>query len=586
MKCNFCSNSFCCSKCRLKHEQNFHEMEIEAKKKEDYIKSVCYLCHNMKFPFDTDFKFVTEDLLQHITDDHLPLECRKCAKVFRSAIDLKNVKKCCQSVVASESCGAEKFDKENIESCPQIQSPDFNQPAEDCDGEKSSTPLTQMNMRWRRKSKDFGKSDGLAVPLEEKLQRQTSTPMQKFNQINQFTDSNSTSSIHISSINCTGSTSSESDGFSPPIPSQQSSCNPQISPQRPQVTSSQSRNRHRMPAHATPLRQVMSKSIQRAILEHGHYRGSPLSLQQRKVSFVSSNSSNESLLSIVKSPGDLEAPLDLRMTPAIRRSNSDDQEMGDDNWNKGTVCGEVINAQRCIEFKHIEVIIRRGEIKSESAAFSTYKSFISETGRSESMPEFTPKIIGNNLLKKTISFEAPWTVERTPIFLLPTAVARENDEDGEIIDEVFYTPRSTPIKRTHQRSFSDVVIPMHDSDFIQDHPRTTVSVGSGSQPRNIWHFVTSVIKIATRKSEDITDTLVNNDKMWKFNFKRPEFVRRAADFFAGSREEESLEQPSKRRRTSSTVDEGAVGRSSRPSLSVKRQKIQSRKPIERMRHFS
>lgn len=544
-------------------------MEISAKRREDHIRTACYLCHGMKFPLGTDVEFLTEELLQHIASDHLPLSCNKCSNIFHDANDLKNVEKCCETVVLSQTSEAEKFeafDKENLSTKEQDKT---EKPTQDvCENEKNLTPLTQINMRWRRKSKDFGKTGSRPAHSEGNLQRQTSTPVENLT-TNRFTDSSSysTSSIHMSSIHCS-STSSDSDGFSPPIPFKQSSVMPMVSPQRPQP---QSRSRNRLPVQATPLRQVMSKSIQRAMQEHGHYLQAPYSLQQRKVSFSSSNSSNEITLNVIRTPGEVfEAALDLRMSPAIRRVSDENQaEVGHQG------IGEIISVKKHIE--KIEVIIRRSGVKSDAAAFNSYKSCISYRERSGSLPEFTPKLVGNNLLKKTISFEAPWTAERTPAFLIPVKQVDGEESDD---DDVFYTPTTTPVKRSYQKSFSDVVIPMNDTDSI-----VLPSTSSDSKPRNIWSIVSSVMQLATRKSEDLTETIASSDRIWKFNFKKPEFVKRAADFFS-RRDENSLEQPSKRRRVSSGNDVTTKRRGSQASPAVKRQKIQARKPLERMRNFS
>lgn len=554
MKCTFCTNTFCCLKCREKHEASIHLEELAARKQKEYIRSLCYICNGEKFPLLVNLQLSSSELVEHVVDNHLPLKCNKCSKVFETAEDLKSVEKCCKPV--SEQPETEVADvivivKENMgESLQQVD----EQGTDDI-----LTPLTQINQRWRRMSKEFKK---LEVPQEAKLKRQTSTPMQDNVQpTNHFTDSASynASSIQISSINCISS-SSESDGYSPSLAVVKPPTfpPPQISPKRGQG--------RKLPVQATPLRQVMSKSIQRAIEQHGHYRQTPFAIQQRKMSFSSSNSSNDKTSSLLKFPTESEAPLDLRLSPALRRVSTAEQEMI-----RYKAQAENLTNQS-IEFEQIEVFIRRTEIKSDSA-ISNYKSCISDSGRSGSMPDiqFTPKPVGNNFLKKTISFETPRTIEITPSFLMPVS-KREYDCDDD--DDVFYTPRTTPVKRIVEKS-DDIAISIPDNTAAESQPSTS------SSKSNLKTFVSTVMRLASQKSENFTDYLSNSDNVWKFNFKKPGFVKKAADFFK-KRSDDTEDQSLKRRRTnSSNSSDKRTGSESSPVQ--KRQRIQARRPINRMR---
>lgn len=281
--------------------------------------------------------------------------------------------------------------------------------------------------------------------------------------------------------------------------------------------------------------------------EHGHYRNSPYMIQQRKMSFNSSNSSGECTLSYIKVPGGGDSPLDLRLSPALRRIQEDSKENKEgyrpqpgDLINFDSAILEAQNQSIAIE--HFQLVIRRSEIKSDSSAMTSYKSVFSDTGRSGSLPDiqFTPKIAGGSLIKKTISFETP-----------DNNKTQEFNDDDDDDDDVFFTPKASPVKLPISRTSStDTVIPIEDDTSY-----------SSSKSRNIWNLV-SVLGETLKFSK----------------FKRPSFVKRAADYFS-KRASEPDEFPLKRRRPSSTSS--SVDPLSPPA--TKRQKIQGRKPI---RHAS
>lgn len=493
------------------------------------------MCNGESLPF---FE-VSSEILTHIAEVHFPLRCSKCSRIFDDVSELSEIGKCCKVAQSPEL--AMKLSEIREES--------YSSPVEDKTKIiiENATPLTQINQRWRRKSREFGKNE---YEKEETgtVVRQTSTPMQLTSIAANFTDSSSYngSSIQISSINCISSCSSESDEFSPPLPPPKTVA----APLSPKVN----RSRPKLPVQATPLRQVMSKSIQRAIAEHGHYRNSKVQIQQRKMSFNSTNSSGECTTSFMKLPGGNDSPLDLRMSPALRRINEETKE---NQLEYHQEPGDLINfdseyfesQNSHLEIEHFKVVIRRSEIKSDSSAMTSYKSVFSDSGRSGSMPEiqFTPKIAGHNFYKKTISFETP-DMEKTPGCLMPI------EDDGDE-DDVFYTPRASPASKSFfRRASTDTIIPIEDE---------TEPGSNNSKSKTIWNLVS-----------------LFGDNLKKF--KKPEFVKRAADYFL-KRSSEPDEFPHKRRRTSSTSsnDVNFV-----VSPATKRQKIQGRKPISRLRHMS
>lgn len=592
VRCTFCDKIFCCSKCRGAHECKVHDQELNDKKKENYLMSLCLICNGQNFPFNINIQ-PSIDMMNHIATYHLPLRCNKCSHIFENLSDIQSYGKCCimETVTASEQCEDDKIESENMgESVMQepvkndldLSIPsDENEQAHEDGVDENLTPLTKINMRWRRKSKNFElepTSQQQQFEIETKtskkvtLVRQTSTPM--LNNLltnNNFTDSTyNASSIQISSINCT-STSSESDGYSPPV-----SCpKAQIIPPSPKSFKKvQLQNRSRptkMPVRATPLRQVMSKSIQRAIAQHGHYRQIHFGLNQRKMSFNSTGSSNEYTTSLVKFLPDSGSPLDLRTSPALRRSDSMSPKRSQIQDKSGNACSKPSSPQ--IKYEQIEIIVRRAEIQSDSG-MTSYRSCFTGSERSESMPllECTPKITGINFNKKTISFETPTNVMQSP-----------NDlpimDDDDTADEVFYTPQTTPMRKPLTlNSYDRKLNLMHTIVDISDE--TTDELTMEPKKTNIWNLVSSVMNIATGKSNESKTT---SDNVWSFNFRKPSFVQRATDYFVRYLETDPDDQRIKRRRTSSTTERRP---SSCSSPVCKRQKIQARRPIERMRRLS
>lgn len=499
-------------------------MEMELIREQEYFLSICHLCNGHPLPFP----FAAFGLIDHICKNHLPLKCDKCLKIFENSSDLKEIGKCSHvaTVEKLDTVLEEPIQEQKIEITIEKES----------DGACASSP-SKLNLTTNKCSMNLCKIDNrsLTTIYQGRLERQTSTPMISAQMKISMSDP-SASAIQISSINSTSGTSLDSD-ISPMQP-------PQSRGAPVQTTISPKRNakRQKMAVEATPLRQLMSKSIQRAMAEHGHYRQSAF-IGQRKMSFNSSNSSDSSLsLQRFQDHSTTGIPLDLRLSPAIRRNC--DLEIPPPSMTQ------------TIEIKQIEVFIRQSAVRGGDTTTTTnYRSCFSETGRSESMPEmhFTPKLLGNNMLKKTISFETPRDVERTPKF---AAIKENADGDDE---EVFYTPTSSPVKMARFERKTASAIELHQE------PK-----------QKIWTFVRKL-------SENITESL-SNENLWKFQFKKPEFIQKAGDFFKRASEIED-EQPLKRRRTSSSTNRDPNCDASN-SPAHKRAKIQGRKPINRMRKMS
>lgn len=558
VRCNFCIKTFCCLKCRVNHENNIHKDEINAKIREEYLKNICFICRGEQFPMKVN-EVLSSELMQHISEEHLPLKCEKCSKIFDNINDFQLIGKCCSMKSLEDGPMLEAISEnmgEYVESGKRKNDGSCN--------EKALTPLSKINLRWRRKSKEFlhKSEDSSHIKSEEPLpqlqiKRQTSTPMQlTFDSI---------SSMQFSSINCMSS-SSDTDMSPPAFPQKPPSLvvlspkskkknNSPISKTRPKLTAVQN----------TPLRQVMTKSIQRAIATHGHYNH--VHLQQRKMSFDSSSSSNEPTMSLMKLHVDSEEqdsnaqPLDLRLSPALRRNNEDIK------IDKREVKSEDINH---VSYEEIQLILRRSE--SESSSIASYKSCYSDNG--------TPKGSSNSILKKTISFENHGAVESSPGYLIPKSL--DNDDNDE--SDVFYTPRSTPMRRVKS---------LDSSEVMTGNNQRLINPSS-----QIWSFVTSVmgsLVTGTKKEPNRSASPeASNKKMWGLNFDMP--LKAAANYFSKHSEsvdkrdleiEEEEVHSLKRPRTIVTSPnentENIVASIKSPTL--KRRKIQGRKPIERMRQF-
>lgn len=303
-------------------------VSFQQKHDEDELKKQCQICNGQKLALQLEV-INSNKIFDHILKDHLPLKCHKCTKIFHNKSDFENIEKCCKITIQKDFNILNQLEiKENINDLKmltdkgnqhiKIDKPKVVEQIDDA----ALTPLTKINMRWRRKSKgyeasaetDIGTATNVTVPPVKMLEvpesppnnlaRKTSTPMHhNFTNTNNFSDpSYNASSIQFSS-NYTSS-SSDSDAYSPPLPAINK---PTAHPSPKSVKKEQIQNRsqrQKMSVQATPLRQVMTKSIQRAIAQHGIFKQFPHpGLQQRKMMFDSTGSSGESINSkFIKHP--------------------------------------------------------------------------------------------------------------------------------------------------------------------------------------------------------------------------------------------------------------------------------------------
>lgn len=209
--CRFCRKLFCCAICSEKHENNAHPAEVEALKQEEILQSKCHICNYLPLPVSYK-ENLTAEMMDHLAKYHLPLKCDKCLKLFETIADFAVLGKCCN--MDEKRDDPIEMSKENMGdsvNIPEIkvEEASVKKDSEDSTDEenKQTTPLAQMNARFQRKNREFGKViDGTKTDQPGALSKKTSTPL--------ATNIESPLAMHMSSINCISS-SSETD-YSPP----------------------------------------------------------------------------------------------------------------------------------------------------------------------------------------------------------------------------------------------------------------------------------------------------------------------------------------------------------------------------------
>lgn len=82
-KCIHCNKIFCCPQCRVKHEIKMHTFKTVTNNADgtctwtSHFQS-CPLCAGEKLLLQ---RIQSDQLLEHISVTHLPLQCNKCSKV-------------------------------------------------------------------------------------------------------------------------------------------------------------------------------------------------------------------------------------------------------------------------------------------------------------------------------------------------------------------------------------------------------------------------------------------------------------------------------------------------------------------------
>jgi hypothetical protein len=578
------------------------------------------MCHGMSLPYSRR-ESLPEDLIQHIVETHFPLKCNKCTKIFETVADLEQIGKCCiitsqpeEATQATRTIVQPSVSRKrhlpppeitvNTAAAPsptktklrwqQMSMDSIFKAAVKREGQQQQqeteetvptsapvtatndalTPLTELNLRWRRKSKDFnikaGEDQETMQHQQQKVSvvtRSTSTPVPMQNSI-----SDSINSLQYSSIRY--SSSSDNDFSPPPTISQKLPPPPPMpTPKSAKKCLSQSK---KLPVQ-TPLRQVMAKSIQKAIVTHGHYKN--LNLQQRKMSFDSSTSSNERTVSLMKLND--SRPLDLRTSPALKRELFDIEEVNQGCKKMTAITEDVAGGSGSnVDFKYEEIqVIYQTE---KSSIVTNYRSCYSES--------VTPKVSGNNLLKKTISFESPAMLERTPAYLIPSRSSQRNcsqndhdqdDNNNSMDTTVFYTPKSTPARPALLRRMSTpelTSLKQREQQVVAPKP-------------NFWKYMTSVVgnfvggggggKAKTEESTaSSSSSSLDYENKWTAALQNP--LRAAAEYFVKTTTTTVTTKMDDESRAQKRRHSDDVPITSPPPTSYKRRRIQGRKPIRRL----
>lgn len=497
------------------------------------------------------------------------------------------------------------------------------------------TPLTKINLRWKRKSRlsfdSMNGSNNISAVITcdagprspgKKMARTTSTPMMGavVPKMKCSNESNTSTLEQMSSIHNSGSEpESRNDEHTP------------ISPTSYELEKVRAIAKSRTKAAATPLRQVMSKSIQRAIAQHNHHSKMLVPGTQRKMSFNSTGGSNAN--STVGSPS--RKALDLRTTPVLKRSSSDTSFANQKNakiaclskaQSEDSSLYQLDDVSRPIseyfETHQNEASLEKSDNvdqeNRDNHKIVEQSMIASEFAKLKALPSYyqdTPKMAGA-MLKKAISFTTPEL----------TRIGEHNPDPNETVDvwatPCFIPPRSfscPALQDTGLKSFlyngndtstsDDVFLPSTRSNSSHKLKKEAAVPSTGK----LWTIVSNVIRLASRTDirEDLgTDSPEyssgsdNGSGTFSLNL-----AQRASSFAGFLRNRlpgrqttctsSDLDQsPSfdrsgtKRRRTNSVCTKpyetiGSVV-SVRQTLSplAKRKRIQGRKPIERMRNSS
>ncbi|XP_011201892.2 mitosis initiation protein fs(1)Ya [Bactrocera dorsalis] len=371
--CGVCKKIFCCAECRYKHEIKTHaivvqkpkisnqsnedvpsaKLEDQSKKAEtNHIYLFCPLCERKPMPLQRE---MYAEMLAHVEQNHLPLRCRKCAKVYNRLDDLQNFSKCTQIAAPTccypdkgccnqldHTCDTVTLQKEfarvtiSTQTSPQRrQSDEFHE-----------TPMSLINLRWKAKSKltheefvcdsvsslrnissisnsSLRRSLDAIIKPKGQIVRTTSTPVHAELLCTKHTERTfNASGAQVSSIYHSGG---ETDNHSPAIAAGAVVTSNPVA-QSPTKQQLENINRYlKVPrgkmSAVTPLRQVMSKSIQKAFAEHGGLPSARISgadLPPMRKNMFDSHATDISSSSV-------GSPLDLRMSPVVRRTHTEIQ---------------------------------------------------------------------------------------------------------------------------------------------------------------------------------------------------------------------------------------------------------------------
>uniref|UniRef100_A0A1A9UEE9 Uncharacterized protein n=1 Tax=Glossina austeni TaxID=7395 RepID=A0A1A9UEE9_GLOAU len=356
--CKYCQEVFCCGKCRYRHELETHAIKIRqpaAAQNEDQkfrvddqsydVKNIfmcCPICENRPLPLRSD---LPEEILNHLKSKHLPLKCQKCSKIYQKINDMKEFSKCVQTKPnLEEESEYEVNQSRNVAEASKLD--DYKKVGKTistqtspiwrehfCESDSGHKSVAGLRYQAKCKAaceelltdsvssiKNISSANNSSMKKSStdktgKLIRSTSTPVQLGLLFAKPREQafNASGNGQVSSIHSSGCELDNSPAWlhTNNQAVENVNCYRKLSGVRSKMTA------------ITPLRQVMSKSIKKAFVEHGFATAAGALYKDSNYHLMNTPHSPNS--SIAKSPS--SRPLDLRLSPALRRCHSETEEV-------------------------------------------------------------------------------------------------------------------------------------------------------------------------------------------------------------------------------------------------------------------
>ncbi|KAH8408967.1 hypothetical protein KR009_004653, partial [Drosophila setifemur] len=673
-RCHICKRIFCCGKCRQKHQFNTHaiavreplglpssaggvtEHRLQMESGVTTIYVFCPICERRPLVLREEMH---GELLAHIETCHLPLRCRKCQRNYTRIDDLREFNKCVDQLQDCSGSSILTCDTETskvtVKKAPTV----AISTTISTQTSPGVTPISLINMRWKAKSRitheefisdsvssirnlssisngsirrsigQLGGGQTIETAEKGKVLRSTSTPLQvesMFAKPKEPITFNASNGGHVSSI--------YQEDPSPAVEG-----NP-LQQQPVQQRAWKIGARNKMCA-ATPLRQVMSKSIQKAFVEHGGMMAQTSSaVIQRRVRLDLSDHNNYSTDGGSGTGPATSSALDLRLSPAMRRTQTENgapHALSSSSSSTSSASASasykrqiLLSAQRLTT----ESIIITQE--SSSTVYNTCESveIVRSTSQSAEvhLPSLTPiRVTGSGMNKKQIKFETPPKGSRDDKeskenskedFFTPDPGTPQRPERPEMRRQAIvprqlsgdFSPRkeqlrgekrlassSPPPERPRlrpplrecrpSRVFSgvqDLGEPEDDEDevFLPTNASTRNDKKQEPGTGRLWSLMSSMMRLPASLRGDR-----DKDSSNKENPSSGSLIRRCASI-AGSLVRTSKGDPSvmgdiqslKRKRTQTLDNQYCSQNQMSPASSSKRYRIRAREPLERMRN--
>lgn len=567
VKCHICKRIFCCGKCRQKHQFEAHAIaitqpidqhskmvgfgnEIEAKPSTIYV--FCPICEQKPL---TLRKEMYAELLAHIESVHLPLRCRKCLRHYTKIDDLKEFSKCvdlgqnCSSAssalnVTCETDASKVTVKKRTVAANTISTQTSPYIAKDMDETQhlNLTPISLFNLRCKAKSRmtqDEFISDSVSsirnlssesvnwsgqqrrsigqvcAPPDNahnnntkgKIIRSTSTPLQVYAM---FAKPKEPLTFNASAVGACQVSSIYHSGYALDEPNAAPD-NSHVIPPAQHHRTWKVGGRGKMSA-VTPLRQVMSKSIQKAFVEHGGVGMLPGQGEQLRMRADSSE--------LNKSPN-AASPLDLRLSPVVRRTQSEDSSSNsiDNTHGQRSKNAEpyqiLLSAQKltresiiitCTQHagNSVSLVASADGTSTTSTVYNSCESVEIITSSSSTAE------LGTNL--RPAKIDCPVAVPITPITSVPGAIInkklikfetpqKQDMQTTQLVEstpdekEIFYTPNpsNSPLAfnagspaaepSNNERRRQQIVPRQLNGQFLSESKRVEIARPQGPRPR-------------------------------------------------------------------------------------------------------